>query len=398
MADGSLRILLASPAYWPARAFGGPVVVARELVRRLVDRGHAVDVVTTTLVDLHEKPSRRTSVATVDGARVHYLATPLHYRWMGITPTLPWWLAKLPKPDVVHIYGFRDPVTTVTAAWCRRRRIPYVFEPCGMFRRRFRKVGLKRILDSSLYRSVPWGAEAIAVVSDLEGRDVAARGLPRERVAVRWNGFPDPSEMPLPSGRLRNELGIPDSAPVVLYVGRIAAGKGVEHLLEAARQLESVHVVLVGSDDRHGTMNVVAAAQSSTVTGGRVHVLPFDPVSPLWLYPEADLFVLASAGDSFGLVAAEAAAAGTPVVVTDRAGIAGSFREGEAIVVPDDRDAVVGAVKRVLGDDSLRARLSDGGRTAARRNSWDRVADVQEEIYRAVASRTASTNDSTDGP
>ena len=59
---------------------------------------------------------------------------------------------------------------------------------------------------------------------------------------------------------------------------------------------------------------------------------------------------------------------------------------------------MVGAVKRVLGDDSLRARLSDGGRTAARRNSWDRVADVQEEIYRAVASRTASTNDSTDGP
>src|SRR5947199_166825 len=83
--------------------------------------------VASTLVDLHEKPSRRTSVATVDGARVHYLATPLHYRWMGITPTLPWWLAKLPKPDVVHIYGFRDPVTTVTAAWCRRRRIPYVF-------------------------------------------------------------------------------------------------------------------------------------------------------------------------------------------------------------------------------------------------------------------------------
>ena len=57
-----LRILLASPAYWPAHAFGGPVVVARELVSRLVARGHAVDVLTTTLRDVAERPGRRTRV------------------------------------------------------------------------------------------------------------------------------------------------------------------------------------------------------------------------------------------------------------------------------------------------------------------------------------------------
>jgi hypothetical protein len=45
----------------------------------------------------------------------------------------------------------------------------------------------------------------------------------------------------------------------------------------------------------------------------------------------------------------------------------------------------------------LRARLARGGPVAARRTSWDRVADAQEEIYRAVASRTAATNASADG-
>src|SRR5919197_708035 len=92
-----MRILLASPAYWPARAFGGPVVVARELVRRLVDRGYEIDVLTTTIQDQQSRPSGHTSVATVDGARVYALGTPLHYRWMGITPTLPWWLTGLPR-------------------------------------------------------------------------------------------------------------------------------------------------------------------------------------------------------------------------------------------------------------------------------------------------------------
>jgi glycosyltransferase involved in cell wall biosynthesis len=397
VADRPLRILLASPAYWPARAFGGPVVVARELVRRLVDRGHSVDVLTTTLVDLHTPPSRQTTVATIDGARVHQLATPLHYRWMGITPTLPWWLAKLPRPDVVHVFGFRDPVTTATATWCRARGIPYVFEPLGMFRARLRKVGLKRALDASLYRGIAAGAAAVVVVSELEADDVAAGGIHRARIVVRGNGFPDPDAMPPATGRIRADLGIPDEAPLVLYVGRIAVGKGVEHLLEAARRLPDAHLVLAGPDDRHGTMSLVTAAQSADGTRGRVHVLPPDPEPPLRLYPEADVFVLASSGDSFGLVAAEAAAAGTPVVVTDRAGIAGFFEEGEALVVPDEREAVVGAIARVLADAALRELLAAGGKNAARRLSWDRIADRQEEIYRAAASRTAATNASTDG-
>src|SRR5262245_12833138 len=148
--DGRLRILFATPAYWPAHAFGGPVVVARELVSRLAARGHDVEVVTTTLTDVAEHPSRRTRVARVDGARVTYLATPLRYRWMGVTPTLPLALVRLARPDVVHVMGFRDPVTTTVAAWCRARRLPYVFEPVGMFRPRLRKVRLKRAFDATL--------------------------------------------------------------------------------------------------------------------------------------------------------------------------------------------------------------------------------------------------------
>jgi glycosyltransferase involved in cell wall biosynthesis len=354
-------------------------------------------VVTTTLVDLHTAPSRRTTVAVVDGARVHYLATPVHYRWMGIPPTLPWWLAKLPRPDVVHVYGFRDPVTTGTAAWCRARRIPYVFEPLGMFRARLRKVGLKRTLDSSLYRGIASGAAAIATVSELEADDLAAAGIPRERIVVRGNGFPDPDAMPTTGDGLRAGLGIPGDAPLVLYVGRIASGKGVEHLLAAARRHEGLHVVLAGPDDRHGTMRAVRAAQEAAETSGRIHVLPPAPEPPLDLYGQADVFVLGTSGDSFGLVAAEAAAAGTPVVVTDRAGVAGAFEAGEALVVPDRRDAVVDAVERVLADPGLRAQLAAGGIAAARRNSWARVTDRQEDIYRSVASRTASTNASTDG-
>ena len=92
------------------------------------------------------------------------------------------------------------------------------------------------------------------------------------------------------------------------------------------------------------------------------------------------------------MVAAEAAAAGTPVIVSDRCGIAGFFEDGEALVVPYERE------RRRRRDPArprrttqLRERLARGGPAAARRMSWDRVTDAQEEIYRAVASRTAAT-------
>jgi glycosyltransferase involved in cell wall biosynthesis len=330
-------------------------------------------VLTTTIVDLDRRPSARSSIDVVDGATVHYLATPLRYRWMGITPTLPLALARAHRPDAVHVFGFRDPVTTCTAAWCRIARVPYVFEPLGMFQPRLRKVLLKRALDATLYRGVARGAAAVVVASEREGNDVVACGV-------------DPAQ-----------LSIPDTAPLILYVGRIAAGKGIEHLLEAAREIPEAHVVVAGPDDRHGVGAALQRAQSDKATSGRIHTLPVSEQPPRDLYPQADVFVLASAGESFGMVAAEAAAAGTPVVVSDRCGIAGFFEDGEALVVPYDGAAVIGAVRQVLGDDNLRERLALGGVVAARRMSWDSVAAAQEEIYRAAASRTAATKLSTEG-
>jgi glycosyltransferase involved in cell wall biosynthesis len=392
-----LRVLFAAPAWWPAVAFGGPIAVTRELSRRLAAEGHDVHVVTTTLVDVGARPASGRS-EVIEGVHVDYLPTPLRYRWMGITPTLPAALERLPRPDVVHVLGFRDLVSTGATTWARIRRVPYVFEPLGMFRPRLRKVALKRALDSTIYRGVAGGACAVVVSSDREALDVRAGGVPSTRIHVRGNGFPDPDSMPPARGTLRTELGIPDPAPIVLYVGRIAAGKGIEHLLAATRALPDAHLVVVGPDDRHGAIDMIRAAQQAAATAGRVHALGQTTEPPLHLYPEADVLCLPSAGESFGMAAAEAAAAGTPVVVSDRCGIAGFFAEGEALVVPDDGAAVTEALRRVLGNEALRRSLAEGGVAAARRMSWKHVTQHQIEIYRAaIASRQASTSASTDG-
>lgn len=389
-----LSVLFAAPTYWPALAFGGPIWMARELNEGMITRGHCVEVVTTSLVDLANRGALRTTTRSIGGATVHYLATPLRYRWMGITPTLPIELGRIRRPDVAHVFGYRDVVTTGVATWCRRRGIPYVFEPLGMFKPKLRKVGLKRIFDATIVRNVAAGAASVIATSRFESDEIVEAGVPRERVILRGNGFPEPNstERRERPRELRARLGIPEHDRILLYVGRIAAGKGIEFLLAATRALPETHLVLAGADDRHGVIDAVRRAQADPATAGRVHMLgstsderPFD------LYAQADVFVLPSAGESFGMVAAEAASCGTPVVVTDRCGVAESLVPDGAFVVPYDATAITAAIETVLHDPELAGRLAAGGIEAARTHSWKRIVEVQEQIYLEAVAEAGSS-------
>jgi glycosyltransferase involved in cell wall biosynthesis len=380
MPDRPLRVFVSVPAYWPALSFGGPIWIAKELADGLGAAGHQVEVVTTTLRDVDHGLSVRSRVAEVGGARVHYLATPLRYRWMGITPSAPLSFARLGRPDVAHIFGCRDPLGIAVAAWCRLRRIPYALEPLGMLRPRGRKVRLKHLLDPVITTPVARGAGLIVAASELEREDLAGLGFDRERIAVRPYPFPPPH--PGRQGELRSRLGLTDE-PLVLYVGRIAAGKGIEVLLEAVRGLPDAHVALVGPRDH---ADVAARVDAIAAEDRRVHVVPPTQTRPLDLYGDADVFVLPaeSERENFGLVVAEAAAAGVPEVVSDRAGIAKLVEGRSALVVPPEAVAIREAVGRLLGDAELRERLGRGGLELAAELDRDTVVGLQELLYRRI--------------
>jgi glycosyltransferase involved in cell wall biosynthesis len=374
-----VRIAFVTPAYWPAASFGGPVWVFRALARELVARGHEVDVWTTTLVELGRRP-RAAETAELDGARVHYVGTPLRFRWMGIAPRLPLALDRH-RPDVVHVFGYRDFVGTAAAQWARLRHVPYVFEPLGMFRPKLRKVALKRVLDATVYRGVATGARVAIATSGVERQELLDGGVQAERIAVRPNGFPEPVE-PSP-GRLRALAAVDADARLVLSVGRVARGKGLELVVEALPELPGAHFAIVGPDGGHGLTEELLRLRDRLGVSDRVHLIgAVGPEPPLDLYGDADVFVLASRHENFGMVAAEAAAAGVPSLLTDRCGVAELLGGRGALVVPYERAAVRDALERLLGDAELRRTLGTGGREVAAEHSWPRIAELQEQIYR----------------
>jgi glycosyltransferase involved in cell wall biosynthesis len=98
-------------------------------------------------------------------------------------------------------------------------------------------------------------------------------------------------------------------------------------------------------------------------------------------YRDADVFVLPSQNENFGNTAAESAACGTPVIVTENCGIAPLLSDWAGIVVRHETSEVRKAVKEVLSDGALRERLAQGGRRAAGRLGWEEPVADMERLY-----------------
>lgn len=339
---------------------------------------------TTSLLTVDGPPARRlhSQRAVVNGVDVLYLATPMRYRWMGITPSLPLAWPWRERPDIVHVFGYRDVVTTLTAAWARTLRVPYVFEPLDMFVPQFRNVPLKRAFDRALGEPVAHGAALVIACSSHEKRQLIGAGLPEHRIQIRLNGFPSPPAGG--HGTLRAQLGLDAGEQLVLSVGRVSFKKGLDLLIDAIAALKGVHLAIVGPDDGDGTLSALEAQRAALGLEDRIHLLgPVDTSEPLTVYGDADVFVLPSRNESFGIVAAEAVACGVPTVVTDRCGIAETLGSA-AIVVPCRTEPIRDAIAELLLTPELRARLAAAGPEVARANSWGVMVERQLALYREV--------------
>ncbi len=94
-----------------------------------------------------------------------------------------------------------------------------------------------------------------------------------------------------------------------------------------------------------------------------------------------DVFVLPSQNENFGNTAAEAVAAGTPVIVTENCGIAPLLADVAALVVPHDEAAITEALRRMLTDSALHATLAAGCAAATSRLDWGEPAAAMESLY-----------------
>ncbi len=178
----------------------------------------------------------------------------------------------------------------------------------------------------------------------------------------------------------------------ILFLGRLEPRKGVlvaiRAFAEVVRALPQAELVIAGD----GPLR--AAAEAIVRELGVTEAVRFaGPVRESELpdaYRSADVFCAPATGnESFGLVLAEAMAAGTPVVASVNPGYAAVVEDGTSgiLVPPGDHRALAAAMLEVLRDPGLWRSLSEGGRQRARRFAWSVLADEILAVYHEAALR-----------
>ncbi len=232
---------------------------------------------------------------------------------------------------------------------------------------------------------------------------VSEYGADPARIAVIPCGVDTDLFAPGEPADARAALGL-DGAPRLLYVGRLAPIKGLQTLLDALARLRAAgtpaRLVIVGGDadetlDGHeGELrrHLARLALGDAVTF--VGAQPQDRL-PAW-YVAADATVLPSYYESFGMVALEAMACGSPVVASRVGGLQTTVRHGvTGLLVPDhDPAALAEALGRLLDDADLRWRLGREGVRWAAQHRWPCVAEAVCREYAALVERAAGHLDS----
>jgi D-inositol-3-phosphate glycosyltransferase len=405
----SVRVAMLSVHTCPLAALGGKEtggmnVYVRELSRELGRMGIEVDVFTRS-----QDPTIRRVVPLGEGARVvHLPAGPqapmarerIHDHLDEFVEGMETWRqARGIDYDLVHAHYWLSGV--VGLALRERWGVPVLqmFHTLG----RFKNGAARRRGDFEPSTRLDEEQRLVAHVDGLVAASVVERralvseyGADPARATVIPCGVDTVLFRPADRDEARARIGV-GNGPLVLYVGRIAPIKGLETLLDATAQLRAhgspVRLLIVGGEADEPVNGHEAEIRQRVEALGLREVVRFVGAQPQEAlrdyYGAADVTVLPSYYESFGMVALEAMACGSPVIGSRVGGLATTVRDGvTGFLVPDgDALALAERLEAVLADEDLRFRLGREGVQWAARHRWPCVAEAVCREYARLEAR-----------
>ena len=365
-----MRILIAIPSLSPS--YGGPIGKARALARALGEEGVVARVVGCGAAEPGETG----------------LPTLLRFHANEVPSRLAPLMHEIAAADVVHVLGYRDPVSALSEAFAIMKGKPLVIEPVGTHRPRLRTFRLKALFDRSVGMIFTRRAALLIATSRSERADLISDGIPETKVRLRPNGLSVEGLVPLPEpSEARARLGLPRDARIIAALGRIIGLKGLTQIPEALSLLpDDVWGFIAGPDERDGTVAEITSRARALGVAQRIVVRP----RGMWdeekrdVLAAASVYCLPSEVESFGVAAGEAAAAGIPVVCSRTCGIVDWLLPGSSSTFDHgDVHGFVGALETMLAPEARAAAKIDST-AISMRLAWPTIAAQQVEIYEEV--------------
>jgi len=386
---------------------GGMNVYVREVSRELGRMGVSVDVFTRS-----QDPSIQRVVRLGERARVIHLAAGAEapmarervYDHMDefVEGVEAWRIAEAIDYDLIHAHYWLSGVAALTLK--RRWSVPVLqmFHTLARLKNRVARSAaeLEPLVRVEEETRIVSDADRIVAANVVERAELLRDyGAHASRIATIPCGVDTDLFTPGDRAEARRRLGL-DDRPVLLWVGRIAPIKGLDTLLDTVARLREagrdMRLLVVGGEadePTNGHETSLRRRIAALGLGESVRFVGPQPQSVLPLYyAAADVTVLPSYYESFGMVALEAMACGSPVIASRVGGLVTTVRDGvTGFLVPDgDVEALAERIETLVGDPELRWRLGREGVRWAAQHRWPCVAEAVCKEYASLESRATA--------
>ena len=373
---------------------GGMNVYVRELASQLGRRGHHIDIYTR----VHDPKDPRV-IRLNDQARVIHLKAGKngHMHKLAIYPYLDDFTGALQdfvarnslQYDLIHSHYW---ISGQVGRWAQRRwNVPHMvmFHTLGAVKNTTGVGSKEPLLRIKTERRLVAHCHRIIAATAREKNELTRfYGAEPQKVSVIPCGVNMDLFRPVDKAKARKRLGFDEKEKIVLYVGRFAALKGIDRLLQAMTHLgdlQKLKLVIIGGDGAGAPESIEFQRLSSKLDihdkiffAGRLeqNELP-------QYYSAADLLAVPSYHESFGLVALEALACGTPVVATEVGAMDRVICEGKTgcIVVDSGPQAFARAIRNIVSRPLREMESIDSIRASVRQFNWPLIADAMIAEY-----------------
>ncbi|WP_446379467.1 hormogonium polysaccharide biosynthesis glycosyltransferase HpsP [Coleofasciculus sp. E2-BRE-01] len=406
-----MRILQIVPSI--SLVYGGPSQMVLGLSKALANQGVDVTILTTDSNGDFGQPPLDVPLdkpVPQDGYQVRYFRCSPFRRYKFSLDLLRWLWQHAGEFDLAHIHALFSPVSTAAATVARKRNLSYILRPLGTLdpadlqkKRRLKQVyvGLWEGANLAGAARIHFTSEQEAKISQRFGTNAPDIVIPlgvTPPEALQSNGVDRGDEEDGEDGEDREEFPSYQSpitnhqSPILLFMSRIDPKKGLDLLIPALETLLAEKLgfqfILAGANpqdpeyERKIQQQIQASPLSShtTITGfveGEVKAA---------LLQKADLFVLPSYYENFGIAVAEAMVAGTPVVISDQVHICPEVKGAEAgWVCGCDVASLTQTLREALRDAGEQKRRGVNARDYALQHySWDAIAQTMIEAYQNI--------------
>jgi glycosyltransferase involved in cell wall biosynthesis len=374
--------------------YGGPSQMVIGLSGALAREGVEVTILTTdSNGDFGQAPLDVPLNCPVkqDGYEIIYFRCAPFRRYKFSVDLLRWLKIHAQEFDVAHIHALFSPVSSAAASICRQQKLPYILRPLGTLDPADlrKKRQLKHLYVQLIERRNLAGAAAIHFTSEQEAKISQRFGVVTQDLIIPLGVVPREAD----GGNLVHEQWrIPQGQPVVLFMSRIDPKKGLDLLLPALEKLLvagcKFHFVLAGTNPQDPDYEEKIKSQiansplrsHTTITGFVSGELKAS------LLQAADLFVLPSYYENFGIAVAEAMVAGIPVIISDQVHICQQVHDSESgWVGTTDVSALVELLQTALENPQERQRRGiNAQKYALQHFSWSAIARQIISAYQQI--------------